>query len=254
MRQLWEEFRLAGAFLTVLPVADRVTFSPHRLGRSMAFSPAIGLLLGLGLVLLDKSLGLLLPRPVLDCLLILALIVVTGGLHLDGVADLADGLAGGKDRAGILRIMKDSRVGAMGVIAVVMLLLLKLLSLGSVPPEQKTAALIFMPAAGRWVQVMLSVFCPYVRPEGGTGGAFVAHAGKREALIASGTLVVAVLLLFHSAGLFFLLLITLFAISLIAYFRKRLGGVTGDVLGAATEIMEVFTLLLVLAFFARPGS
>ncbi|MFA5515734.1 MAG: adenosylcobinamide-GDP ribazoletransferase [Desulfuromonadales bacterium] len=253
MKKAWEELRLAGAFLTILPVADKVPCDPPRLGRSMAFSTAIGLLLGLGLVLLDQVLGAIFPRPVLDALLILSLIGVTGGLHLDGVADLADGLAGGKDREGILRIMKDSRVGAMGVIALVMLLLLKFLALNSVPAGQKTAALICMPAAGRWMQVVLAFACAYARPEGGTGGAFVEHVGRREALFASSTLLLALLLLFGGKGLALFLLLALAAWAAIVYFRRRLGGVTGDVLGAATERTEVFTLLLVLALFARPG-
>ncbi len=253
MKKEWEEFRLAGAFLTVLPVAGKVPCDPPRLGRSMAFSPAVGLLLGLALVLFERLLGPLFPRPVVDALLVLFLIAVTGGLHLDGVADLADGLAGGKDRAGILLIMKDSRVGAMGVIALVMLLLLKVLSLNGVPAAQKTAALVCMPAAGRWMQVMLAVACAYARPEGGTGGAFVAHVGRREGFIASATLLLGLLFFFGGIGMALFLLLGLAAWALIVYFRRRLGGVTGDVLGAATEMTEVFTLLLVLAFFARPA-
>jgi adenosylcobinamide-GDP ribazoletransferase len=249
MRQEWEDFRIAGAFLTVLPVARELSMEPPRLGRSMAFFPAVGLVLGLALVVLNWVLTPLIPRAVLDCLLILILIALTGALHLDGIADLIDGLAGGKDKASVLRIMKDSRVGAMGVVGLVMVLLLKYLSLFNTPLDMKSGALIFAPAAGRWVQVVLASFCRYVRSEGGTGGAFVEHVGEREALIATGTLLLAAIVLFGMKGFFLIFLLGLAVMALIRYFEIRLGGVTGDVLGAATELIEVFTLLLVLAIY-----
>ena len=145
MRKEWDDFRTALAFLTIFPVADDLTPEPERLARSMGFFPAAGLVIGLGLVVLNWLLDGLIPRPVLDCLLILFMILATGALHLDGIADLIDGLAGGKDRAGILHIMKDSRVGAIGVVGLVMVLLLKYLSLYNVSLEMKSAALIITP-------------------------------------------------------------------------------------------------------------
>ncbi|MDO3377517.1 adenosylcobinamide-GDP ribazoletransferase [Geoalkalibacter halelectricus] len=247
MKREWFELRLAGAFLTVFPVARDLKTTPERLGRSLAFFPAVGLILGLLLVVLNWALGALLPRAVLDCVLILILIGATGALHLDGMADLLDGLAGGKDREGILRIMKDSRVGAMGVVGLIMVLLLKYLALFNVPEDFKSAALLIMPCAGRWIQVVLASFCRYVRPEGGTGGAFVDHAGEREFLIGTATLLLAALVLFGLKGIFLVFLIGLAAMVLLRYFEARLGGVTGDVLGAATEVVEVLTLLLILA-------
>jgi adenosylcobinamide-GDP ribazoletransferase len=249
MKRGWEEFRLAGAFLTVFPVARGVSMEPERLGRSMGLFPAVGLTVGLGMVVINWALTPLIPRAVLDCLLILILITITGGLHLDGIADLIDGLAGGKDREGVLRIMKDSRVGAMGVVGLVMILLLKYLSLYNVPLEEKSAALIFMPAAGRWIQVTLAFFCPYVRAEGGTGGAFVDHVGQRELLIAAVTILLSGIILFGARGLLLLAFLGLAGWGLKYYFQARLGGVTGDVLGAATELIEVFTLLMVLGLY-----
>ncbi len=250
MKREWEDFRIAGAFLTVFPVARGLSMEPRRLAGSMAFFPAIGLAMGLALVVLNWALSSFLPRPVLDCLLVLMLIAATGALHLDGIADLIDGLAGGKDREGVLRIMKDSRVGAMGVVGLVMVLLLKYLCLFNTPLAMKSAALIFMPAAGRWVQVVLASYCRYIRSEGGTGGAFVDHVGEREVLIATGTLVTAALVLFRLEGIFLIFLLGLATMMLMRYFNARLGGVTGDVLGAATELVEVLTLLLVLGMFA----
>ncbi len=247
MNEAWKDFRAAAGFLTILPVARDLELTGGRLARSMAFFPAVGLALGLGLVMLDWLLGAFIPRPVLDCLLVLVLIVVTGALHLDGIADLLDGLAGGRgDRERTLRIMKDSQVGAVAVVGLVMLLLLKYLSLYHVPPEQKKAALLLMPCAGRWIQVVLATFCRYLRSEG-TAAAFVEQAGEREHLLATGTLLLACLVLFGLKGVFLLFLLGLAAMLFIRYFELRLGGVTGDVLGAASEMVEVLSLLLVLA-------
>jgi len=254
MKKEWSDFRVALSFLTIFPTAPDQNPDEEQLSRSMAFFPAVGLVLGLGLVVLDWTLDAFIPRPVLDCLLVLFLILASGALHLDGIADLIDGLAGGKDRAGVLRIMKDSHVGAIGVVGLVMVLLLKYLSLFNVPPDVKSAALILTPAAGRWVQVVLAAYCRYLRPEGGTAAVFVDRVGEREVLIASGTLIAAALVLFGAKGIFIVFLFGLSAMLLQRYFQKRLGGVTGDVLGAATEVVEVLALLFILALFPIGGD
>lgn len=249
MKKHWDDFRTAGAFLTVFPVAKDVPMDNQRFGRSMGLFPAVGLLLGLALVLCNGLLAPLIPRAVLDCLLLLLLIFATGALHLDGVADMIDGLAGSRDRETSLRIMKDSRVGAMGVVGLVMLLLLKYLCLYHIPLEQKNAALLLMPTAGRWCQVFLSRCSTYIRSEGGTGSVFVVHVGNAELLRASLTILLTALVLFFFKGLLLVGLLLLFAALLMHYFERRLGGVTGDVLGAATEMTEVFSLLLILVLY-----
>lgn len=250
MKSPWAELRIAGSFLTRFPVADNVPCDGRRLGRSMAFFPAVGLVLGLLLAGADRGLALLLPRTVADGLLVLLLVLATGALHLDGLADTVDGLAGGRDRESALHIMKDSRVGAMGAIALVMALLLKYLALHAVPADIKGAALVFVPAAGRWTPVFLAALSPYVRPGGGTG-AFSDHVGVREVLIATVTVTVAALALFGIGGLFLLPLLALAAAGLFFYFRQKLGGVTGDVLGASVEIVEVLTLILLLSLYPQ---
>jgi len=249
VKQHWDDWRTAAAFLTIFPVADNVTMDTPRLARSMGLFPAVGLALGLALVICDWLLNPFLPRAVLDCLLLLLLILATGALHLDGIADMIDGLAGGHDRESSLRIMKDSRVGAMGVVGLVMLLLLKYLCLYHVPLEQKSAALLLMPTAGRWCQVFLSRCSTYIRSEGGTGAAFVDHVGYAELLRASLTILLAMVVLFSFKGVLLAILLLLFAVLLMHYFERRLGGVTGDLLGSATELTEVFSLLLILALY-----
>lgn len=247
MTREWQEFRMAAAFLTVFPAARGLETTPARLGRSLGFFPAVGLVIGLFLVIINWALAAFLPRAVLDCLLILSLVAATGALHLDGMAGLFSGLAQSKSREGTRPGSKDAPSGSTGVIALVLILLLKYLSLYNIPLEIKSAALLFMPCAGRWIQVVLASFCRYLRSGGDKRGAFVDHAGEREFLIGTTTLLLASLVLFGLSGIFLLFLIGLIAMVLLRFFEARFGGVTGEALGASTEVIEVLTLLLILA-------
>lgn len=252
MKRTAGELRQALVFLTVLPVAPAEVGSARELGRSMAYFPLIGLGLGLLLAAANVGLGLLFPTAVVPLLLLLLLILCTGALHLDGVADTADGMYGIRDRATRLRIMKDSRVGAMGVVALLCLFLLKMISLTSIPPAVEWRVLVALPVIGRWMMVALAVLAPYARSEGGTGGAFVEHAGRRELLIATMILAAILLPFFKVWGLTLLAALALVVIALERYFRASLGGVTGDILGAVCEWSEaLFLLICSAAYFHR---
>ena len=247
MKYSWEQFRIALGFLTILPVDRSLEITPIRLGRSMALFPAVGLVLGLGLVMLDSILGAIIPRAVLDCLLLLILVVVSGALYLDGFTDLLDGLAGGRGRTALQRAAQAQRGGAVGVVALVMLMLLKYLSLYHLPLAIKSAGLILMPAAGRWVQVVLAVSCRRLRNREPNVADYLEYAGERELLIACGSLIAVSLILFGMEGIFLIFLMGIATVLLIKYFEIRLGGVNSEILGASSEMMEVVTLLLVLA-------
>ncbi len=251
MREAWGGLRLAAAFLTRLPVGGGVACDADRLARSLALFPAVGLLLGLLLALADAALTAVFPPPVVAGLLLLLLVALTGGLHLDGLADTVDGLSGGRDRESALRIMKDSRVGALGATALVLDLLLHWLCLWSLPAGIRAAGLTLMPAAGRWAQVALASTCRYARAEGGTGAVFVEKAGDRELVLATLTLAVAAVALGGWRGAALLLPLALTVLLLRRFFLRRLDGVTGDLLGAATEVAEIVVLLALLALFRQ---
>jgi len=245
------EVRQALLFLTVLPLAAPAV-SSRELGRSMAYFPLIGLGLGLGLAGAHYGLGLIFPPSVCALLVLLLLIYATGALHLDGVADTADGMYGIRDRATRLRIMKDSRVGAMGVVALLALLFLKVVTLTAIPAAVRWQVLIALPVVGRWTMVALAVLAPYARSEGGTGGVFVEETGRRELLIATLILAAVLLFLFRLWGLTLLAALSLTVILLERYFKTHLGGVTGDILGAVCEWSEAFFLLICsAAYFHR---
>jgi adenosylcobinamide-GDP ribazoletransferase len=251
MKGIRGELRQALLFLTVLPLPASAG-SAQQLGRSMAYFPLVGLGLGLLLAGVHYVLLIFFPPSVCALLVLLLLIYATGALHLDGVADTADGMYGIRDRASRLRIMKDSRVGAMGVVALLCLLLLKVVTLTAIPPAVRWQVLIALPVVGRWMMVALAVLAPYARSEGGTGSVFVEAAGRRELLIATLILAAVLLGFFHLWGLTLLAALILAVIALERYFRVRLGGVTGDILGAVCEWSEaVFLLLASAAYFHR---
>ena len=180
---------------------------------------------------------------VCDLIAIVFLIAITGNMHIDGLMDTADGFFSGKPRERILEIMHDSRVGAHGVMAGACLLLAKFVLLGQVSAPLKGAVLVVIPALGRWAQVYAAANYTYV--DGGTGtGSFVSCVGRREIALASAfTLGAAVLFLGPLKGVG--AAVSVFAVTaLLARFsNRRIGGVTGDVLGALSECAEVIGLL-----------
>lgn len=251
MTSLWRQFCLALGFLTRLPAAVRMPVGPTELGRSMTFFPLVGLLLGGLLVAADALFTLLLPRLVGDALLLVVLVLATGALHLDGLADLSDGVGSGRDRDTALQIMKDSSIGAFGAIALCLYLLVKFLALASLPPAAKPAALLLAPVAGRWAPVLLAVTLPYLRGPAGTGAAFADHAGRRELLLATLTLLAVSVALFHWQGLVLAGVLASGGLLFAAWARRRLGGATGDLFGAGVELLELLALLLVLGLIHR---
>jgi adenosylcobinamide-GDP ribazoletransferase len=234
---------LALTFLTKLPWPWQGPADAGALARSMVWFPWVGAALGLMFWGAWAGLHKLLPAPAAAALLLTLSVWVTGGLHLDGLADTADGLGGGATPEAALTIMKDSRVGAFGVIGLILALLLKFslfLSLTAVPEGAK--ALLLYPVLSRWAMVLLAYLSPYARAEGGLGQAMTLGVSPRilaGAGLSAGALSLLILgapglVLFGAAGA----LVWLGSL----YFRRRLGGVTGDVLGATNEILEVLVL------------
>lgn len=246
-------FIIAFQFLTIVPLPFSVRCEEKDLGRSMALFPLVGLALGLLLVGADFLLAPLLPREVCDLLLITLLSVVTGALHLDGLSDVCDGLAARGSRERFLEIMKDSRVGAVGAVALVLGLGLKYQALLAVSPEYKRGALLFFPMAARFAQVQMTVGATRARKDG-LGSAFVGGAGVTQLVVAFACTLAAALFLFQLSGLICLVLLFLLTWGVRSWSHRRLGGVTGDVIGCASELNEIFCLLFLLALLRHVGS
>lgn len=233
---------LAFQFLTILPWPQRLLRRPEDLGGSMAFYPVVGAVLG-GLLVGVYLLGItVFPDAVLRPALILLLVLLTGGLHLDGVADVCDGFYAGATQADVLRIMKDPHVGAMAVVGIVSVVLLKVLLLSHLPTTMLPSALLVFPVLSRGGLVWGTWLAPYARAEGGTGSAFFQTLHRRHVWGATVFLWVWVALW---AGWSALALIGLAAAGtgvFISYCRRRIGGMTGDTLGALNEGLEILVL------------
>ena len=153
-------------FLTILPIPESWCGDETSLHKSPDWYPLVGLLIGLLMVIVDLFLCWLLPMPVASVLLILAMIAISGALHLDGLADSADAFFSSRGRERMLEIMKDSSAGPMGVTAIVLVLLLKLMLLLAIPPIWRWQVILLMPLAGRCILPVISSWLPYARSNG----------------------------------------------------------------------------------------
>lgn len=236
---------IALQFLTRIPVTIRGDVGAEDVARSMALFPLVGLLLG-GMAAALHALGsFAFAQPVCDFFALAFLILITGNMHGDGLMDAADGFFSGKPRERMLEIMHDSRAGAHGVMAGAGLMLAKFVLLGQVPVSLKGMALMAVPVLGRWAQVYAATFYPYVSRSSGTGS-FTSHVGGRELALASVmSLGTAVALLGPLRGLVAAVAALAASASLAWFAHRRIGGITGDVLGALNECAEVAALLLI---------
>jgi len=252
------EFLLALQFLTRAPLTIHSPVEEKNLARAMAYFPLVGVLLGLFTAVIYTLWTYILASPVCDLIAIAFLVIITGNLHGDAFMDTADGLFSGRPREGILEIMKDSRVGSHGVMAGCLLILAKFVLLGQIPLTAKGTVLVLMPALGRWAQVYCAAVYTYARTGGGIGS-FTDRVGIRELLWASVSILLAVILmlgLYMSGqylntlpcvilkGLILLGTVLTGTAGLGWYISRKIGGMTGDTLGAISESIEVLALLI----------
>lgn len=236
-------FPLALTFLTVLPWPRLGQVGPGDLARSMFWFPWVGLILGLGFWGAFLGLQGFFPPAAAAALLLTLTVLATRGLHLDGLADTVDGLGGGNTPEKRLAIMKDSRLGAFGAVSLFLALLLKFAFFLAWMEKGLGAALILFPVLSRWGMVFLAYLSPYARPEGGLGQAMTAGVTGKALLGATLSVLALAWLTTRISGLLLLAAAAAVTWLLGIYFRKRLGGVTGDVLGAANEVLEILVLM-----------
>ena len=238
-----KNFIHAVQFLTIFTVSKKEKVTEGDLARSMVYFPFVGFLLGVTLVYADKALSYALPHTVGNALLVLLSILLTRALHIDGLADTLDGLMGGSDRESRLRIMKDSRLGTAGALGIVFVLLVKYLCLNNLFNDDKTELLLIAPVLSRWSQAIMVFRANYVR-EQGMGRAFVGHLRATGLAVSSAVALGITGYLLWVPALY--LVAGAVALTLIGrwYLVRRLGGVTGDAIGAMSELNEVLTYVL----------
>ena len=252
-------FRAAVGFLTILPVSPR---DQDGLAYARGYFPLVGLALGLLLAGLDMILSgylflpqgtfiALAPNHLLEsALLVVLLVVLTRGLHLDGFMDSCDALFGGYTRERRLEIMRDPHVGAFAVVGVVCLLVIKCAAIAGLLQPLRLHMLILFPCLSRWAVLLVMELYPYARSEG-LGSAFLGERGRLQLVFGLLCALFASLLAAGVLGLILLLSASLIAWIIGAWASRLLGGLTGDVYGAINEIVE--TAILVLACFLPVG-
>jgi adenosylcobinamide-GDP ribazoletransferase len=252
-------FLVAVQFLTRLPVPALAGFRAEWLARSARYFPLVGALAGALGVCVWWLASLLLPPAVAAGLMMAAGLLLTGAFHEDGLADACDGFGGGTSRESVLAIMKDSRIGSYGAIGIGMVLGLKWLTLVSLPAAAFPGIVVASQAISRWCATALIWRLPYARPDGaGKSVPFAAGLGGADWLLSGGLGVLAILIVLPLsaaaaavpwAAVLLCGLAAAAATALAAglYFRARIGGYTGDCLGATQQLTELVFLVASLA-------
>lgn len=245
------EFLCALHFLTIIPMGNKSTIEKSKLSRATLYFPLIGLLLGLILVGVNKLFSILaLEQFLTDVILIVLLVILTGALHLDGLADTFDALSSGKRKSEMLEIMRDSHIGTMGVLSLISTILIKVALLSSLDSGVKNVSLILMCLLSRYSLIFSMFLFPYAREE---GKAKVFFKGVNLKIFSWATLVSLLIsiLLLKLKGLIIFIAVLVFVFLVGKAIADKIGGMTGDTLGAMNELSEPLILLTIL-ILTRP--
>ena len=235
-------------FLTILPLPGTWGTGEEELAGSTPFFPLVGLCIGLFVAPVVWLLGLFLPSQVVAVAAVFLLLALSGGLHLDGLADTADGFFSSRPREQMLEIMRDSATGAMGVIALVLLLGLKMACLSSLSAHVLSVVFL-MPLAGRTAIVLMMALLPYARKQGGLASLFYTRRSRTVALGALCFFIIICWLVARGTGLLAAGGVVLVVVLFSWFCRSRINGATGDTLGAVCELSEATVALVCTAMY-----
>jgi len=239
-----KKFLIALQFLTTLPIKVKSKINPQELGQSLIYFPIVGALIGSILALCVFAFHFL-PTLVVSILVLMISIVITGGIHLDGFADTCDGFYSTRNKVGTLKIMHDSHVGVMGVIGLACLILLKFTLFITIIQQNQWKTLIIMAVFARWAQSLACLISKYARSEG-KAKHFVEFAGRKEIVIGGLFTLTLFLLLANFKGAVLFTIPLVLIILFINYVKRKIGGMTGDTIGATNEVAEILILLFSL--------
>ncbi len=237
-------FLLALQFLTIVPLKIKEV-SEKKIAGAMIYFPFVGLLLGLALSGINTLLLILNLSPLaVNIILAVTLTCLTGGMHLDGLSDTSDAFLSGKSRDEMLAIMRDPHIGVMGAISIISILLLKIGLLGAVAEPLKTTALLLACVLSRWSSVLAMFLFSYARKDG-KARAFM--QGMNLKIFAFSLIIVLVFAfaIWQLKGLLTLLIVAGCVYLGGKFASRKIGGITGDTLGAAIELTEIVTLFTV---------
>lgn len=242
---MWRNLIAGIQFLTIIPFGPTQTLEPRK---ALPLFPICGLIIGGVLTLIDMSAAMLWSRSAVTVIDVVTLAAITGALHLDGLGDTADGLYGRRPPEKALAIMKDSRIGAIGMVVVTCCLALKWAGISEID-HNRSYWLFLIPAFARMTILFGVQWLPYGRPDGGTGQSFFQqppHPIDYWAVLL--LLILTTLLTGWGVAIISLGFVVLVALILLYYWRK-INCITGDMLGAMIEIVETGLFILLAAFY-----
>ena len=236
-----KDFLIALQFLTIIPLKIN-HIDEKKISNSMIYFPVVGLLLGLVLAGVNNLLyNLNFQQLSVNIILVISLIFLTGGLHLDGLADTADAFLSRRNKEEMLKIMHDSHIGVMGVLSLVSIVLLKIALLASLNMHLKTTSLLLMCILSRWALVLSIALFPYARQEG-KAKVFIQGINLKIFILSTVITMICAIAAWRIKGLLILLIAIVCVYITGKFINKKIGGITGDTLGAINELAEVIVL------------
>jgi adenosylcobinamide-GDP ribazoletransferase len=238
---MFKMFLLQLKFLTRIPLPAKIAFDENKFGKGVIFSPVVGLIIGLilgGIFILVNLTG---KQIIAVVAVVFAGIIITGGLHLDGLADTFDGIFSNQPKEKILKIMKDSRIGTNGTLALIMAVIFRISLLYSLSEQNIFAYLCITPVISRMTIAWTAGMASGTR-KGSMAGALVKHTGYREIIIASVITVFLSIAFIRQSSLIVIPTVILFAMICVKYAEKKIGCITGDIIGAVIEMAEIMVL------------
>lgn len=243
-------FFAALRFLTLIPITKGADLDGDYFKQSLFYFPLIGLIIGAVCSAVTIGLQGFFPQPVVACFVVMFLAFISGCLHLDGLSDSGDGLLSSRPRDRSMEIMKDSRVGAMGVIVTIVVLLAKFSALISIEAGHLPLAVFFMPLAGRVIILCTMALLPYAREEGGLGTLFYSASVRGYAFFGVVLLLVLLALFSLQRLMIVIAVLVMIFVSFNMWCKNKLGGATGDTLGANCELAEAGVAIAFSAYLS----
>lgn len=240
-----ENIILVIGFLTKLPIPSNLNYSSKKLADGLLFAPLIGLLIGILLVLVYILMGLFFPYYIVAALVLVFYVYITGGLHIDGLGDLGDALFSGRRNDAFYLVMKDSRLGTGGFLTIIFVLFLDYLLLIE---TMNWKVLLFLPIAGRLGLLFGAVIGSYPKAYEGSGKLFIDGSSFKNSWWMLFMILAFSYFLFNWQGLVIFISLLVLSLILVRIWSKRLGGITGDMLGALVEYSQLAFLLLLILY------
>lgn len=238
-------FLLALQFLTKFPIKIK-SVDDKKIADSLIYFPVAGLFIGLAMTGINCLLGFLnFPRLAADTILVVSLIAITGGIHLDGLADTSDALLSVRSKDEMLKIMRDPRAGTMGVLSLICIILLKITLLLSINISVKANILVLMCVLSRWSMVFSTCTFAYARQEG-KAKIYMQGANRKIFFLATLITLLIVFFSFYFKGILIWAIAAGTTYLINRFIAKKIDGLTGDTIGAVSEINETLTLFCAL--------